>query len=262
MPDGCVSQNTEVFLYPPTFSALPCIIHPNWQANCISAVSLERASPMCRHKRKAHFNPFFFFFYNSFFSLPPSPVFFMNRACSSSMFTCRTLSWNEQRMMMHMLNSSGTQEGMTFYFLFYFFLIFTLFHFQMAVVVLFLLTDWGCSCGTGGGNLCKEKKFHRWLQRGNLCLHLSFFFFLNQSTLFFQSPHGWTTVPLYYLHARCTTSRLLMGRTGWIRCYSVTGFTGPISHYFTRWSLVGRSGITRTVHNLLQRANQSSESEI
>lgn len=178
----------------------------------------------------------------------------MNRACSSYMFTCRTLSWNEQRMMMHMLNSSGTQEGMTFFFLF-------LFSFQMVVVVLFLLTDWGCSCGTRG-NLCKEKKFHRGLQRGNLCLHLSFFFFLNQSTLFFQSPHGWTMVPLYYLHARCTTSRLLMGRTGWIRCYSVTGLTGPISHYFTGWSLVGRSGITRTVHNLLQRANQSSESEI
>lgn len=44
----------------------------------------------------------------------------MNRACSSYMFTCRTLSWNEQRMMMHMLNSSGTQEGMTFFFFFYF----------------------------------------------------------------------------------------------------------------------------------------------
>lgn len=35
----------------------------------------------------------------------------MNRACSSYIFPCRTLSWNEQRMMMHLLNSSGTQEG-------------------------------------------------------------------------------------------------------------------------------------------------------
>lgn len=99
--------------------------------------------------------------------------------------------------------------------------------------------------------------------RGGTFASICSFFKKNKSTCFFPSPRRRTAVPLYDLHARGSTSRLLIGRTDRGRGGG-GGETDAIvasprrrpCHYFPRCDFAGGSAMAGSVLRVAPQANR------